>query len=347
MASSASVEVSDPSSLPSSPRVSVLMVAYNQDAWIGAAIEGIVVQDFPEGFELVIGEDCSTDRTRAIALDYQRRFPHLIRVIMSDHNVGPAANHARVIAAAKGEFLAFCEGDDYWCHPGKLAAQSALLLADSGVAMVHADWVRSRQDSTGTWRVDPARSEHARMPLRHLTGDLFPLFYFGRILRTCTLMIRGSALQDYKNDPISRNAYRFEDTVISAYLTSRWRVAYWPEVAAVYRESPGSILRSGVASKIDYLRSALRFDSDARAYFASRTDYPHSFRWEVAVGMLLWAIKGRDRAAAKDALSDLHAHFGLVGFLRAGSRSLALRLPRARRKPPAPLREAGSPKGRS
>jgi glycosyltransferase involved in cell wall biosynthesis len=307
------------------------MVAFNQEAWIGAAIEGVVGQEFAEGFELIIGEDCSTDRTREIALAYQRRFPHLVRVVFSGHNVGAAANHARVIAAARGEYLAFCEGDDYWCHPKKLAAQSALLRADAGVAMVHADWVRCRRDTAGAWRVDPGRSEHARMPLRYLAGDLFHAFYFSRILRTCTLMVRHDALLSYKADPLSQNAYRFEDTVINAYLTSRWRVAYWPEVAAVYRESPGSLLRSGVASKITFLRSALRFDSDARAYFANRTNYPQAYRWEVAVGMLVWGIKGRDRAAVIDALSDLRAHFGLISFLAAAWRSIELRLPRTRR----------------
>ncbi|MFY2763359.1 glycosyltransferase family 2 protein [Arenimonas sp. MALMAid1274] len=332
MATSEILEVSDPSRLPAAPVVSVLMVAYNHEAWIGAAIEGIVGQEYADGFELVIGEDCSSDRTREIALDFQRRFPNLVRVITSAHNVGPAANHARVIAAARGSLLAFCEGDDYWCHPGKLAAQARLLQENPQAAMVHADWVRSRRDATGAWQHRPEHSEHARLPLRHLQGDLFHAFYFGRILRTCTLMVRRSALEAYKAAAISRPAYRFEDTVINAYLTSRWSVAYWPEVAAVYRESPGSLLRSGVASKISFLRSSLQFDSDARRFFADRADYPQAYRWELAVGMALWALKGRDLAAFREAVSDLWRHFGILGGLRAGWETLALRLPRARRR---------------
>lgn len=307
------------------------MVAYNHEPWLAAAIEGIVGQDFPQGFELVIGEDCSTDHTRDIALEYQRRFPHLVRVITSAHNVGPAANHARVIAAAKGELLAFCEGDDHWCHPGKLQAQAALLQADDGAAMVHSDWVRSRRGSDGEWRHRHEDSEQARMPLRWLEGELFPVFYLGRILRTCTLMVRRSALEAYRADPLSQQAYRFEDTVINAYLTSRWRVAYWPQVAAVYRESPGSLLRSGVASKIAFLRSSLQFDTDARRRFHDRRDYPQAYRWEIGVGMMLWGLKGRDLAAVRDALADLAGHFGVLGFIAAGWRTLALRLPRRRR----------------
>lgn len=326
-------EISDPSRLVASPLVSVVMVAYNHAQWIGAAIEGVVAQQLPEGFELIIGEDCSTDATRKLVLEYQARFPDLIRVLVSDGNVGPGANHARVIAAAKGRLLAFCEGDDYWCHPGKLAAQARLLDEDDGVALVHSDWVRSRRDADGQWRVDKAASEHARLPLRRLQGDLFPVFYFARILRTCTLMMRAADFRAYRADPLSRGVYRFEDTVINAYLTSRGRVAWWPEVSAVYRESPGSLLRSGINSRLRFLRSSLQFDTDARRRFADRADYPHAYRWELAVGMLGWAIRGRDVPAARDALADLWRNFGLVDFVMSGWRTLLLRLPTIRRRP--------------
>jgi len=306
------------------------MVTYNHERWIGEAIEGVLAQELSGDFELVIGEDASSDNTRAIVLDYQRRYPHLIRVIVSDHNVGAGKNHARVVAAARGELLAFCEGDDYWCHPRKLQEQAAILESDPGVAMVHADWIRSAADAKGVWRPNPRGSEHARLPASVLEGDLFPVFYFARILRTCTVMMRAEVLRAYRNDPLSTRAYRFEDTVINAYATSRWRVGYWPQLAAVYRESPRSLLRSGKASKIAFLRSCLDFDTVARARFADRGDYPPAYRWEVSVGLFIWALRARDAQAARDALADLRTHFGLVGFLASAWRTLQLRLPRPR-----------------
>jgi glycosyltransferase involved in cell wall biosynthesis len=326
-------EISDASRLVASPLVSVLMVAYNHAEWIGAAIEGVVNQELPEGFELIIGEDCSSDGTRDVVLAYQARFPALIRVLVSERNVGPGANHARVIAAARGKLLAFCEGDDYWCHPRKLAAQARLLGEDDGVVLVHSDWVRARRSADGQWQVDAAASEHARVPLRHLQGDLFPVFYFAKILRTCTLMMRACDYQAYKADPLSRGVYRFEDTVINAYLTSRGRVAYWPQVSAVYRESPGSLLRSGRESRLRFLRSALQFDKDARRHFAHRGDYPRAYRWELAMGLLGWAMRARDARAARDALADLWRNFGPGDFLVSGWRTLVLRLPLLRRRP--------------
>ena len=64
-------------------------------------------------FELIIGEDCSQDATRQIALDYERQYPDIIRVVYSDKNVGMNANSRRIFDQAKGKYVAYCEGDDF------------------------------------------------------------------------------------------------------------------------------------------------------------------------------------------------------------------------------------------
>lgn len=121
------IEVSDPAVMTLVPIVSVSMITYNHGPYLAEAIEGVIAQktDFP--IELVISEDCSTDNTREIALDYQRRYPHLIRVIYSNHNIGMRRNFRRVLNACRGELIAFCEGDDYWIDPEKLREQVAVL----------------------------------------------------------------------------------------------------------------------------------------------------------------------------------------------------------------------------
>ncbi len=120
-------EVADPAVMAIMPVVSVKMITYNHGHYLAEAIEGVIAQqtDFP--IELVIAEDCSTDNTREIALDYQRLYPKLIRVIYSDHNVGMMVNSKRAMAACRGEFIAYCEGDDYWIDPNKLREQVAVL----------------------------------------------------------------------------------------------------------------------------------------------------------------------------------------------------------------------------
>ncbi|MDX2479601.1 MAG: glycosyltransferase [Desulfuromusa sp.] len=127
------IEVSDTARLPSIPLVSVQMLAYNHGSYIAEAIEGVVSQivDFP--IELIIGEDCSDDTTREIVFSYQKRFPHMIRVLYSNHNVGFMENYRRVLLASNGEFIAACEGDDFWVSKTKLAQQIAILSKNQSV----------------------------------------------------------------------------------------------------------------------------------------------------------------------------------------------------------------------
>jgi len=129
-------EMSDPAVLANQPLVSVHMLAYRHAPFIAAAIQGVVDQqtDFP--IELIIAEDCSPDRTLEIALDYQRRYPALIRVLTSEANVGMHANADRCLVASRGDYIAICEGDDYWCDPTKLARQMAIFRANPEYALI-------------------------------------------------------------------------------------------------------------------------------------------------------------------------------------------------------------------
>ena len=77
--------------------------------------------NFP--MEFIIAEDCSTDGTRAICEEYAKKYPDLIRLITSETNVGANPNELRAMKAARGKYIAYCEGDDYWTDPLKLQKQ--------------------------------------------------------------------------------------------------------------------------------------------------------------------------------------------------------------------------------
>lgn len=107
------------------PLVSVAMITYNHEPFIARAIEGVLRQrtDFP--FELVIGEDASTDATREICQHYQRRYPDVIRILWASENVSRdcSGNFYRTCQKCRGKYVALCEGDDYWTDPDKLQLQ--------------------------------------------------------------------------------------------------------------------------------------------------------------------------------------------------------------------------------
>jgi glycosyltransferase involved in cell wall biosynthesis len=109
--------------LTSSPKVSVLMITHNHERYIEQAVRSVLMQQVDCDFELVIGEDCSTDRTRLIVLGLAREFPDQIRLLLPDRNLGMIQNLIATYQSCKGRYIALCEGDDYWTSPGKLQLQ--------------------------------------------------------------------------------------------------------------------------------------------------------------------------------------------------------------------------------
>lgn len=124
--------------------VSVCMITYNHEKFIGDAIEGVLMQqtDFP--VELIIGEDCSTDNTRKIVLQYTEKYPDIIRLLLPESNLGMMKNFIKTMEAAKGKYIALCEGDDYWTDPYKLQKQVDFLEANRDyIACFHNAFIQS------------------------------------------------------------------------------------------------------------------------------------------------------------------------------------------------------------
>lgn len=103
--------------------VSVFIITYNHEKYIGETIESIVSQKVNFDFEIVIGEDSSKDNTRAICEKYAAKYPNIIKLLPSDRNYGPMGNTIRTLNACDGKYIAMCEGDDYWADPYKLQKQ--------------------------------------------------------------------------------------------------------------------------------------------------------------------------------------------------------------------------------
>lgn len=106
------------------PLVSVHLLTYNHAKFIGQCIESVVAQktDFP--FEIVIGDDCSTDGTSAIVDEFAAKHPDLIKVVRGEKNSGPQPNSIRILENSSGKYMAAIEGDDYWIDPYKLQKQA-------------------------------------------------------------------------------------------------------------------------------------------------------------------------------------------------------------------------------
>lgn len=112
------------------PLLSVCLITYNHEAYIRQAIEGVLMQKVNFEWEFIIAEDCSTDGTRKIVEEYYAKYPELIKPILQEKNVGPGKNFIQLLSAAKGKYIAYFEGDDYWTDPDKLQKQVDFLEAN-------------------------------------------------------------------------------------------------------------------------------------------------------------------------------------------------------------------------
>jgi len=116
------------------PLVSIVMIAYNVEHYIEKAIESVLSQKVDFIYELVIGEDCSTDNTREIALKYESEYPEKIRVLQHPENLGLTPNCVATHNACRGKYIALLDSDDYWTNDNKLQMQVDFLEENSDYA---------------------------------------------------------------------------------------------------------------------------------------------------------------------------------------------------------------------
>lgn len=216
------------------------MLAYKHEKFIAQAIEGVVAQrcDFP--FELIVGEDCSPDNTRAIVLDYQRRYPEIIRLLTSEKNVGMHANAARSLAACRGQYVANCEGDDYWHHPHKLQMQVEAMNAADDIGLCHTDFNRQ----IGLNRIKQNCHLAARSPYLAKDYAYENLLHHWTVM-TATTMYRRDLLEEFVASAFYQATWPFGDYNVALFAATRGRIAYLPISTATWRKVAGSATNEG------------------------------------------------------------------------------------------------------
>lgn len=112
------------------PLLSIWCLSYNHKDFISEAIESFLAQKTKFKFEIIIHDDASNDGTQEIIKDYQNKYPDIIKVIYQQKNqYSQGINPINAIyAMTKSEFIAFCEGDDYWDDDDKLQTQVDFLI---------------------------------------------------------------------------------------------------------------------------------------------------------------------------------------------------------------------------
>lgn len=103
--------------------VSICCSTYNHEKYLRKALNGVLMQEVNFKYEILIGEDCSTDKSRDIIEKYVKKFPDIIKPFYRDKNRGALDNNIELYDNAKGKYITLLETDDFWINKKKLQKQ--------------------------------------------------------------------------------------------------------------------------------------------------------------------------------------------------------------------------------
>ena len=222
------------------PLVSVCVTTYNHEPYLAKALEAILAQRCDFGVEIVLGEDCSSDNTLAICRNYAEKYPEQITLITSTENVGWRENYRRCVEAAGGRYIAFCDGDDYWCDENRLAEQVALMEQNPAVGLCYT--LAERRDADGNIvGYFPKGKGHT---------SLDAMLHDWCVENCTTLAKRELVLAYYTTEkPENHPDWLTEDLPMWLFVAAHSKVAYIDRATAVHCVFPDSVSHSTSLAK--------------------------------------------------------------------------------------------------
>ncbi|MCA9871445.1 MAG: glycosyltransferase [Caldilineae bacterium] len=219
-----------------SVKVSVLTTTYNHERFIAQNIIGVLAQQTNFAVEHIIGEDCSTDGTRAVVEHFQQQRPDIVKPILRPRNVGRRANFIECFHTCQGDYIAIVEGDDYWTASDKLQAQADFLDANPDHAICFHALEHRYEDKSQLPRIN--RREQARYSLRDLLDSNF--------IPTCTVMFRNHLFDEF---PAWFNDVPAGDWPLHMLNAQHGDIGYIDDVMAVHRTHSGGVWSPKPASE--------------------------------------------------------------------------------------------------
>jgi len=210
-------------------KISVIMLAYNHEPYIAQAVDSVLMQETDFGYEIVIGEDCSTDRTREILIEYQKKHPDKIRLLLNKKNIGANANYRKTYSSCNSKYIAYLEGDDFWIDRKKLQKQVVFLENNKNLSMCFTG--ARKVDKKGALVHDNMVAERCRKTL----SQIEVLNY--NVPPSLTIMMRRYPLIYPKCSHRLINFDCFDSMMITEYGDA----GYLPEITSCSRMHSGGI----------------------------------------------------------------------------------------------------------
>ena len=248
------------------PLVSVCMMTYNHEKFISKALDSILMQKVNFKYEIVLGDDFSTDNTRKIITEYEHKNKGIFNLLFHTKNIGAHLNQISTMHACQGKYIAMLEGDDYWTDPGKLQKQVDFLEGNEDyVICTHGtECVNENSERYGVWFSPPELKDFY---------TLKDFISYGRtFIATSSILTRNYTKQIHEwfhNSPAGDMAL-----IMSMCLQENGKIKRFNEFMSVHRDHKG-----GIYSGLSYLEKQI-FSIETRIYLRNSLpkEYEPSFK---------------------------------------------------------------------
>ena len=219
--------------------VSIVCTAYNHGKYIRQTLESFVGQKTNFKFEVLIHDDASTDETAEIIREYEEKYPDIIKPIYQTENQYSQSipiNITYQFPRIKGRYVAFCEGDDYWCHPRKLQKQFDIMEKNPDCSMCTHRTVQTYLKGYGKWPCIPWNvvEQEGKIDCEEL---LRILTISGYPFQTSSFFVRYSVYADYINErPDFAQNTGIGDIPLLLYMASKGWIYFCDDVYSSYQQ---------------------------------------------------------------------------------------------------------------
>lgn len=219
--------------------ISVIITSYNQDNTLQQTIDSILGQKCRYPFEIIVGDDCSTDNTRKVCEKYSKEYPDIFRPIYFTTNGGVATNFVLSVSEAKGKYIALCAADDYWHNTDKLQLQVEYLDLHSECGLIYTDYDKLH---VGTGKITASYLANSNTKIYEGSNLIKTIFSGSFPALTLTVMFRKELFNMYipVNDYINL-PFTLEDWPTWVIFSKYTNIAYLPISTGTYRYGHESI----------------------------------------------------------------------------------------------------------
>ncbi len=227
------------------PVVSIICLTYNHAPYIRECLDGFLMQktDFP--FEVIIHDDASTDGTTDIIREYAAKYPAIIKpIIQTENQYSKHHNFGYIMESCfqicQGQFIAYCEGDDYWIDPLKIQKQVTFLINNKEFGLVHTNVYVAK------WNNNFKKSIYCKTTVPE--GNVYPEILSDNFLSTLSVLFRRELTVLLQNEvcPIP-----YWDRIMWTCFSRHTKFHFLEDYTAVYRVLENSATHGAAAKVLD------------------------------------------------------------------------------------------------